>query len=108
MVRRPRREIAAVSVAAKVEFINGAVAADLRRVEVASFVSPRRMPQMADAEQVLAALPGRNGAHYVGLVLNRAGFDRAARHAGLGRAVSRCRRACRAGGAKNIRGVKPT
>ncbi|MGB5131521.1 MAG: hydroxymethylglutaryl-CoA lyase, partial [Steroidobacteraceae bacterium] len=62
----------------KVEFINRAVAAGIRRIEVASFVSPRRVPQMADAEQVLAALPHREDVHYIGLVLNRAGFDRAA------------------------------
>ena len=50
----------------------------MRRIEVASFVNPKRVPQMADAEGVLAALaaaPGR--ARYIGLVLNRKGFDRA-------------------------------
>jgi hydroxymethylglutaryl-CoA lyase len=47
-------------------------------VEVASFVNPRRVPQMADAEDVLKGLPRREGIHYVGLVLNRRGFDRAA------------------------------
>ena len=73
-----QNEAAAIPVAVKVEFINRAVAAGLKRIEVASFVSPRRVPQMADAEQVLAALPRRNDVHYVGLVLNRAGFDRAA------------------------------
>ena len=62
----------------KVEFIQRAVAAGLRRIEVASFVSPRRVPQMADAEAVLSALPRREGVRYVGLVLNRRGFDRAA------------------------------
>ncbi len=64
--------------AAKVEFINRIVAAGTRRVEAASFVSPKRVPQMADAEDVLKALPRRDGVHYVGLVLNRRGFDRAA------------------------------
>jgi hydroxymethylglutaryl-CoA lyase len=64
--------------AAKVEFIERAVAAGIRRLEVASFVNPRRVPQMADAEEVLKALPRRPGVHYVGLVLNRKGFDRAA------------------------------
>jgi hydroxymethylglutaryl-CoA lyase len=63
---------------AKVEFINRIVAAGTRRVEVASFVNPRRVPQMADAEAVMQALPRREGVHYVGLVLNRRGFDRAA------------------------------
>lgn len=61
----------------KVEFIRRAIAAGLRRVEVASFVNPRRVPQMADAEAVLAALPRQPGVHYVGLVLNVKGLERA-------------------------------
>jgi hydroxymethylglutaryl-CoA lyase len=64
--------------AAKVEFIERATAAGLKRIEVASFVSPRRVPQMADAEAVLAALPRRASVQYIGLVLNMKGFDRAA------------------------------
>jgi hydroxymethylglutaryl-CoA lyase len=66
-----------VSTASKVEFIGRAVAAGLRRIEVASFVNPKRVPQMADAEAVLAALPRRADVSYVGLVLNRRGFERA-------------------------------
>jgi hydroxymethylglutaryl-CoA lyase len=62
---------------AKVEFIGRAVASGIRRIEVASFVNPKRVPQMADAEAVLAALPRRADVQYVGLVLNRKGFDRA-------------------------------
>ncbi|MFO1407491.1 MAG: hydroxymethylglutaryl-CoA lyase [Steroidobacteraceae bacterium] len=62
----------------KVEFIDRAVAAGLRRIEVTSFVNPKKVPQMADAEEVLAALPRREGVYYVGLVLNRRGFERAA------------------------------
>ncbi len=64
--------------AAKVEFIQRAIEAGLRRIEVASFVNPKRVPQMADAEAVLAALERRSDVHLVGLVLNRRGFDRAA------------------------------
>lgn len=64
--------------AAKVEFINRIVASGTRRVEATSFVNPKRVPQMADAEQVMKALPRRDDVHYVGLVLNRRGFDRAA------------------------------
>src|SRR3546814_14788026 len=48
------------------------------RVEVCSFVHAERVPQMADAEAVLAALPQVEGVTYVGLVLNRRGFERAA------------------------------
>jgi hydroxymethylglutaryl-CoA lyase len=62
----------------KVELIRRLVDAGVRRVEVASFVNPKRVPQMADGEAVLAALPSRPGVQYVGLVLNRKGFDRAA------------------------------
>jgi hydroxymethylglutaryl-CoA lyase len=52
-------------------------AAGLRRIEVASFVNPKRVPQMADAEGVLSKLPARGDVHYVGLVLNKKGFERA-------------------------------
>jgi isopropylmalate/homocitrate/citramalate synthase len=51
--------------------------AGLRRVEVASFVHPRLVPQMAGAEEVVAALPERAGVAWSGLVLNRKGLDRA-------------------------------
>lgn len=64
--------------AKKVEFITRAVEAGIRRIEVASFVNPRKVPQMADAEDVLRALPRREGVRYIGLVLNRKGFERAA------------------------------
>jgi hydroxymethylglutaryl-CoA lyase len=62
----------------KVELINRSVEAGIRRIEVCSFVNPARVPQMADAEAVLAALPKRDDVTYIGLVLNRRGFDRAA------------------------------
>jgi len=69
---------------AKVEFVRRLVGAGLKRIEVASFVNPKRVPQMADAEAVLAALSlERPSARYIGLVLNRKGFDRA-RDAGCG------------------------
>ncbi len=73
-----QNETATLAVAAKVEFIRRAADAGLRRIEVASFVHPRRVPQMADAEDIMKALPRREGLRYIGLVLNRAGFDRAA------------------------------
>jgi len=73
-----QNEAATVPTEAKIEFIRRAVDAGIRRIEVASFVSPRRVPQMADAEAILKALPRRDDVTYVGLVLNRAGFDRAA------------------------------
>src|SRR5512145_3274544 len=61
----------------KLELISRLVDAGVRRVEVASFVNPKRVPQMADAEAVMAGLPKRSDVQYVGLVLNRRGFDRA-------------------------------
>ena len=67
-----------LATSAKVEFIRRLTGAGLRRIEVASFVNPKRVPQMADAEAVLAALAAeRSSARYIGLVLNRKGFDRA-------------------------------
>ena len=64
--------------AAKVEFIRRALAAGLRRIEVASFVNPKKVPQMADAEAVLQALGAPpSGVHFIGLVLNHKGFERA-------------------------------
>lgn len=63
--------------AAKIEFIRRAVDAGIRRLEVTSFVHPKRVPQMADAEAVISGLPRRDGVIYIGLVLNRKGFERA-------------------------------
>jgi hydroxymethylglutaryl-CoA lyase len=66
-----------LATATKLEYINRAVGAGIRRLEVASFVHPKKVPQMADAEAVLAGLPRPEGVVYIGLVLNRRGFDRA-------------------------------
>lgn len=52
------------------------MAAGLRRIEATSFVHPKRVPQMADAEAVSAALP-RGEVSWIGLVLNERGLDRA-------------------------------
>jgi len=66
-----------VDTATKVELITRAVAAGVRRIEVASFVNPKRVPQMADGEQVVAALPARDDVTWIGLVLNQRGVERA-------------------------------
>jgi hydroxymethylglutaryl-CoA lyase len=63
--------------AVKLELIRRVLASGIRRVEVASFVNPERVPQMADAEDVVAGLPRGAGARYIGLVLNERGFERA-------------------------------
>jgi hydroxymethylglutaryl-CoA lyase len=74
-----QNEPAILGTAAKISLIDRALAAGLRRIEVASFVNPARVPQMADAEAVLAALAGRTDLRRIGLVLNRRGLDRALR-----------------------------
>jgi hydroxymethylglutaryl-CoA lyase len=61
----------------KIDLITRAVSAGIRRIEVCSFVNPKRVPQMADAEEVLAGLPARDDVTYIGLVLNQRGFERA-------------------------------
>jgi hydroxymethylglutaryl-CoA lyase len=63
--------------AVKVELIERLIAAGSRRLEVASFVNPAKVPAMADAEAVMAAVPRIAGVRYVGLVLNERGLDRA-------------------------------
>lgn len=60
----------------KVALITRAIGAGLRRFEVASFVHPKRVPQMADAEAVIAALPDRKDVSYIGLCLNKRGVLR--------------------------------
>lgn len=66
-----------LSTADKVQLIEKAIAAGARRLEVASFVNPRLVPQMADAEAVIAALPRRDDVRTIGLVLNERGAGRA-------------------------------
>jgi len=60
----------------RAELVCKIVAAGVRAVEVASFVDPRRVPQMAGAEEVVAALEQQNGVVYAGLALNERGYDR--------------------------------
>jgi len=66
-----------VSTADKLEMIGRMIDAGARRLEVASFVHPQRVPQMADAEAVIAGLPDRKGVSYIGLTLNKRGVLRA-------------------------------
>lgn len=77
-----QNEAVILSTGAKLGLIGRALDAGLRRMEVTSFVNPKRVPQMADAAEVAAGLPRDRGARYIGLTLNRRGFDRAA-EAGL-------------------------
>ena len=66
-----------ISTAEKLALIERTIAAGARRIEVTSFVNPRAVPQMADAEAVCAALPDRRDVTYIGLVMNRRGAERA-------------------------------
>jgi len=70
--------------AARAELVNRIAAAGLPRIEAVSFVRSDRVPQMADAEQVVSAIDRRTGTAYAGLVLNEKGFERL-RAAGLDR-----------------------
>src|SRR5689334_6030575 len=60
----------------KLEMIRRLEAAGARRMEVVSFVNPKRVPQMAGAEEIMAALPKTAGRSRIGLVLNMRGWDR--------------------------------
>ncbi len=66
-----------VSTADKLAMIDRMIDAGARRLEVASFVHPQRVPQMADAEAVIAGLPDRKDVSYIGLTLNKRGVLRA-------------------------------
>ncbi|MCC5870775.1 MAG: hydroxymethylglutaryl-CoA lyase [Gammaproteobacteria bacterium] len=72
-----QNEPGVMTTADKLELIGDAIAAGARRIEVTSFVHPKKVPQMADAEAVCAGLPDTAGIRYTGLVLNRRGLDRA-------------------------------
>ena len=61
----------------RLDYIARLEACGVRRVEAASFVNPRRVPQMAGAEEIMAGLPPRPGHARIGLVLNERGWDRA-------------------------------
>jgi hydroxymethylglutaryl-CoA lyase len=72
-----QNEKAAVSTADKIAFVDRLSAAGLPVIEVSAFVSPKRVPQMADAAEVFAGIQRRAGTRYTALVPNLAGLDRA-------------------------------
>ena len=63
--------------AVRAELCDRLAAAGVPRVEAVSFVNPKRVPQMAGAEEVMAAIDRREGTIYAGLVLNERGYERA-------------------------------
>jgi hydroxymethylglutaryl-CoA lyase/(R)-citramalyl-CoA lyase len=60
----------------RADLVRRLVAAGLRAVEAVSFVDPRRVPQMAGAEEVSASLERAEGVTYAGLALNERGYER--------------------------------
>jgi hydroxymethylglutaryl-CoA lyase/(R)-citramalyl-CoA lyase len=62
--------------AVRAELVDLLAAAGVPRIEAVSFVSPKHVPQMAGAEDVVAALERRDGVVYAGLAVNERGYDR--------------------------------
>jgi hydroxymethylglutaryl-CoA lyase len=72
-----QNESTILTAAQKIELIERALTAGVRRLEAVSFVRPDAVPQLADAEAVMAQVPRRADVTYIGLVLNRRGLTRA-------------------------------
>ena len=72
-----QNESANVATTDKIEFVNRLSAAGLPVIEVSAFVSPKWVPQMADAAEVFAGITRRPGTRYTALVPNLAGLERA-------------------------------
>jgi hydroxymethylglutaryl-CoA lyase len=77
-----QNEKAVLEPAVRADLVRRLEAAGARRIEAVSFVHPKYVPQMAGAEEVMAALSGKDGPHAagrsrIGLVLNGKGYDRA-------------------------------
>ncbi len=71
-----QNEADVVTTAAKLELLDRMAAAGLRQIEVTSFVSPKWIPQLADADDLVARLVRRPGVRYSALVPNLAGWER--------------------------------
>ena len=61
----------------KRDFIIKTMDAGIKQIEVTSFVHPKKVPQMADAEKLVETLPDRDDVSYIGLIMNQRGFERA-------------------------------
>jgi hydroxymethylglutaryl-CoA lyase len=72
-----QNEAMPVPLAAKLEYIERLGAAGLREIEATSFVSPKAIPQLADADELLRRLRRRDGVRYPVLVPNERGLERA-------------------------------
>jgi len=71
-----QNEKTVLDVGQKLDLIGRLEAAGVRRQEVVSFVNPARVPQMAGAEEIMAAMPHDAARSRIGLVLNMRGWDR--------------------------------
>lgn len=65
------------SIADRAALVEALADSGLKQIQVASFVNPKRVPQMADAAELFAAIRKRDDVRYTGLWLNEQGFDRA-------------------------------
>ena len=72
-----QNETPLITTADKIAFVDQLTAAGHRVIEVSAFVSPKWVPQMADASEVFAGITRREGVRYTALVPNRAGLTRA-------------------------------
>jgi hydroxymethylglutaryl-CoA lyase len=72
-----QNEQAIIATSEKIALVAQLIDIGARRIEVASFVNPRRVPQMADGEDVIAGLPDDPRITYIGLCLNMRGIERA-------------------------------
>jgi hydroxymethylglutaryl-CoA lyase len=72
-----QNEAVSVSLDTKLEYVRLLLAAGLREIEVTSFVSPRAIPQLADADDLVPRLPQLGGVRYPVLVPNERGMNRA-------------------------------
>jgi len=72
-----QNEARTLAPAVRAELCDKLAAAGLKRIEAASFVNPKLVPQMAGAEEVMTALHRKPGTVYAGLALNEKGYDRA-------------------------------
>ena len=66
-----------VPVEGKLKMLDAMIAAGIRSIETTSFVSPKAVPQMADAAELYARLPDDRGLNFEALVPNEKGYERA-------------------------------
>jgi hydroxymethylglutaryl-CoA lyase/(R)-citramalyl-CoA lyase len=71
-----QNEAKALEPTERAQLVDLLAAAGVPRIEAVSFVSPKLVPQMAGAEEVVAGIDRRDGVVYAGLVLNERGYDR--------------------------------